>query len=60
MNRLLIVVGPRLLWIVEIDWERGSFENASVAWIDEKTMTYQIVDHSQRIQIGMSTTFRRQ
>jgi hypothetical protein len=45
---------------IEIDWERGGFENATVAWIDEKTMNYRIVDHSQRIQIGMSTTFRRQ
>jgi hypothetical protein len=45
---------------IEIDWNRGTFERATVTWVDENTMNYRIVDHSQAAQIGLTTTFRRQ
>lgn len=45
---------------VEIDWNNGTFERATVAFLDDNTMTYVIVDHSQGIQVGLTTTFRRQ
>ncbi len=45
---------------IEIDWDRGGFERATATWVDENAMDYRIVDHSQAVQIGLTTTFRRQ
>jgi len=45
---------------VEIDWDGGSFENATANFVDRNTMHYRIVDHSEFAQIGMTGTFRRQ
>lgn len=44
---------------IEIDWNNGSFERATATWIDDNTMAYRIVDHSQAVQVGLATTFRR-
>jgi hypothetical protein len=46
---------------VEIDWPGGGgLEVATVRWIDDNTMEYQIVNHTDVVQIGMKMTFRRQ
>jgi len=45
---------------IQIDWDNGSFERAVPTWIDDNTMEYRIVDHSDVVQIGLVTTFRRQ
>jgi hypothetical protein len=45
---------------VNIDWDNAGFEVATVTWVDEKTMTYRVVDHSDMVQIGMAVTFRKQ
>jgi hypothetical protein len=45
---------------IEIDWENGSWDHATVRHIDAKTMDYRIVDHTDQIQIGVGVTFRRQ
>jgi hypothetical protein len=45
---------------VEIDWPGGGVEVATVRWIDDNTMEYQIVNHTDAIQIGLKMTFRRQ
>ena len=44
---------------IEIDWIGGTFERAVATWVDDNTMDYQIVDHTQFIQIGTITNFRR-
>ena len=45
---------------IVIDWDNGSFEHATVIWTNDQTMEWQIVDHSDEIQIGSITTLRRQ
>ena len=45
---------------IEIDWNNGGFERAIATWVDDTTLTYRIVNHSQAIQIGLVTTFKRQ
>src|SRR5258708_5292428 len=35
---------------VEIDWDNGGFEHATVTWTNDQTMEWQIVDHNQKIQ----------
>lgn len=44
---------------VVIDWDRGSFEHATVHWVNNSTIDYRIVDHIDALQIGTATTFRR-
>jgi hypothetical protein len=43
-----------------INWDNGTFEKATVHWIDDRTMDYRIVDHTDRAQIDTATTFKRQ
>jgi hypothetical protein len=45
---------------VVINWDNGSFEKATVHWLDDRTMDYRIVDHTDRLQIDTATTFKRQ
>jgi hypothetical protein len=45
---------------IEIDWDQGGFEIATAHWIDDNTMNYHIVDHSDVAQIGITTAFKRQ
>jgi hypothetical protein len=45
---------------VEINWNRGTVEKAVVVFTDPNTMNYRIVEHTDIIQVGASTTFRRQ
>jgi hypothetical protein len=46
---------------VEIDWDgNGGRERATVRWIDDNAMEYRIIQHTEVVQIGMETTFRRQ
>jgi hypothetical protein len=44
---------------LEIDWDNGAIETADAIFIDNNTINYRIVDHSERAQIGTGTTFRR-
>lgn len=45
---------------VDISWNGGTFERATVTWIDDDHMTYRIVGHTQQAQIGLTTRFKRQ
>jgi hypothetical protein len=44
---------------IEIDWNDGSFENAVVDWVDNNTMNYTIVEHSDQVQVGVIANLRR-
>lgn len=45
---------------VHIDWNNGGIEVATVHWIDERTMDYHIIEHTELAQIGIGTTFKKQ
>ena len=45
---------------VHITWNRGGHEVATVHWLNNNTMDYRIVDHTDVVQIGIGTTFQRQ
>jgi hypothetical protein len=46
---------------VEIEWgQGGGVEIATANFPNANTMNYQIIEHTDVAQIGMSTTFRRQ
>jgi hypothetical protein len=45
---------------IEIDWPGGGVEIATARWIDDNTMEYRILDHTDVAQNGLVMTFRRQ
>ena len=45
---------------IEINWNNGAFEKATAKWIDDNTMDYRIIAHSEQRQVGLVTTFLRQ
>lgn len=44
---------------IHIDWNRGGIEVATVHWLNNNTMDYRIIEHTDLVQIGIGTTFRR-
>jgi hypothetical protein len=45
---------------IEIDWNNGRWERATVTWKDKNTFIYEVNNHSELDQIGTKTTFTRQ
>jgi hypothetical protein len=45
---------------LEILFDSGGFETADFVFVDNNTINYRIVNHAERAQIGLGTTFRRQ
>ena len=45
---------------LEIFFDSGGFEVADIVLMDNNTINYRIVNHAERAQIGLGTTFRRQ
>ena len=45
---------------IEIDWDNGEFEHATVTHANDGTMHYRIVNHTDRQQVGLTSTLRRQ
>ena len=44
---------------VEIDWDNGGFEHATVVWRNDQTMEWLIFDHNDLPQIGTVTIMNR-
>jgi len=45
---------------IEINWLNGGFEHATATHVDARTINYRVVNHTDRQQIGMTVTLRRQ
>jgi hypothetical protein len=45
---------------IQIEFHRGSLEKSVAVFVDDTTIDYRIVNHTDRSQIGLTTTFRRQ
>jgi hypothetical protein len=44
---------------VHIDWDGGGIEVATVHFVDNNTMDYRIIEHTDFVQIGVGATLKR-